>query len=95
MDGWRGGESGRPSAILGPCFAGKPALFVAVADVVRRTEDWRAPQRYEEMVTEQRRKADEEECRRNYEASERGRLEKIENELAAINRHNPIEPPWY
>jgi hypothetical protein len=85
-DGWRGGELERPSAVLGPCYAGKPAAFVAVADVMRWTEEWRAPQRYEEMVTEQRRKADEAERQRAYERTEHARLEKIEKVLAAMKK---------
>jgi hypothetical protein len=85
-DGWKGGELEQPSAVLGPCYAGKPAAFVAVADVVRWTEDMRAPQRWQEMESERRKAADEAARQRGWEASERGRLERIEKELATLKK---------
>jgi hypothetical protein len=85
-DGWRGGELERPSAVLGPCYGGKPAAFVAVADVLRWTADLREPQRYQEMVEERKRLADEAERQRQHEQSERGRLERIEKELASLKK---------
>ncbi|HEY7311894.1 MAG TPA: hypothetical protein VH643_21195 [Gemmataceae bacterium] len=89
-DGWRNTNAGLPCAVLGPTVSGRPAPLLAVAAVARWTEDMRAPQRWEEMERERRRRADEAERERFEAATERGRLGRIEKELAAMRTKQPV-----
>jgi hypothetical protein len=57
-----------------------------LSDVINWTESLCSRQRYEEMVKERRRLADEAERQRAYERTEHARLEKLEKELAAMKK---------
>jgi hypothetical protein len=83
-DGWLAGQQHMPCAILGPSSHGKLFPIVPVAEVVKWTREVSEPQKFADMETERRRAADEAARLRNWEASEAGRLEKLEKQLATM-----------